>query len=201
MLIQFSFKNFKSFRDEAILDLTATTCTEFTEHVRLSGGEKLLPVAAIYGANASGKSNIYSAFEYMTRYVLLSFSFGDEDIEKNDKIKQAPFLFDIDSVDKESVFEVHFTIPGDEKQKVYNYGFSLNRYGIVEEWLNSKARTVREYRTVFYRNTTHKELDLSGIPKVSQDNIKVSLEPQTLIISLGAKLKIDKCKIIRDWFR
>lgn len=200
MLIQFSFKNFKSFRDEAILDLTATTCTEFTEHVRLSGGEKLLPVAAIYGANASGKSNIYSAFEYMTRYVLLSFSFGDEDIEKNDKIKQAPFLFDIDSVDKESVFEVHFTIPGDEKQKVYNYGFSLNRYGIVEEWLNSKARTVREYRTVFYRNTTHKELDLSGIPKVSQDNIKVSLEPQTLIISLGAKLKIDKCKIIRDWF-
>lgn len=200
MLIQFSFKNFRSFRDEAILDLTATTCTEFTEHVRLVGGEKLLPVAAIFGANASGKSNIYNAFEYMTRYVLHSFSFGDEDIEKDDKIKQDPFLFDRDSVDKESIFEVYFTIPGDEKQKVYNYGFSLNRYGIVEEWLNSKARTVREYRTVFYRNTTHEELDLSGIPKVSQDNIKVSLEPQTLIISLGAKLKIDKCKIIRDWF-
>lgn len=200
MLIQFSFKNFRSFRDEAILDLTATTCTEFPEHVRAVGGEKLLPVAAIFGANASGKSNIYNAFKYMTRYVLHSFSFGDEDIEKDDKIKQNPFLFDIDSVDKESIFEVYFTIPGEEKQKVYNYGFSLNRYGIVEEWLNSKARTSREYRTVFYRNTTHEELDLSGIPKVSQDNIKVSLEPQTLIISLGAKLKIDKCKIIRDWF-
>ncbi|WP_418369340.1 AAA family ATPase [Veillonella parvula] len=200
MLIQFSFKNFRSFRDEAILDLTATTCTEFPEHVRAVGGEKLLPVAAIFGANASGKSNVYNAFEYMTQYVLRSFSFGDEDIEADAKIKQDPFLFDMESVDKVSVFEVYFTIPGDDKQKVYNYGFSMNRHGIEEEWLNSKARTVREYRTIFYRNTAHEELDLSGIPKASQDNIKISLEPQTLIVSLGAKLKIEKCKLIRDWF-
>ena len=106
MLIQFSFKNFRSFRDEAILDLTATTCTEFPEHVRAVGGEKLLPVAAIFGANASGKSNVYNAFEYMTQYVLRSFSFGDEDIEADAKIKQDPFLFDMESVDKVSVFEV-----------------------------------------------------------------------------------------------
>ena len=200
MLIQFSFKNFRSFKDEAILDLTATTCTEFPEHVRASGGEKVLPVAAIFGANASGKSNVYNAFEYMTQYVLRSFSFGDEDIESDAKIKQDPFLFDIESVDKVSVFEVYFTITGDDKQKVYNYGFSMNRQGIEEEWLNIKARTVREYRPIFYRNTAHEELDLSGIPKASQENIKISLEPQTLIVSLGAKLKIEKCKLIRDWF-
>lgn len=200
MLIQFSFKNFRSFKDEAILDLTATTCTEFSEHVRASGGEKVLPVAAIFGANASGKSNVYNAFEYMTQYVLRSFSFGDEDIEADAKIKQDPFLFDMESVDKVSVFEVYFTIPGDDKQKVYNYGFSMNRHGIEEEWLNSKARTAREYRPIFYRNTAHEELDLSGIPKASQENIKISLEPQTLIVSLGAKLKIEKCKLIRDWF-
>ena len=200
MLIQFSFKNFRSFKDEAILDLTATTCTEFSEHVRASGGEKVLPVAAIFGANASGKSNVYNAFEYMTQYVLRSFSFGDEDIEADAKIKQDPFLFDMESVDKVSVFEVYFTIHGDDKKKVYNYGFSMNRHGIEEEWLNSKARTAREYRPIFYRNTAHEELDLSGIPKASQENIKISLEPQTLIVSLGAKLKIEKCKLIRDWF-
>ena len=200
MLIQFSFKNFRSFKDEAILDLTATTCTEFPEHVRASGGEKVLPVAAIFGANASGKSNVYNAFEYMTQYVLRSFSFGDEDIEADAKIKQDPFLFDMESVNKVSVFEVYFTIPGDDKQKVYNYGFSMNRHGIEEEWLNSKARTAREYRPIFYRNTAHEELDLYGIPKASQENIKISLEPQTLIVSLGAKLKIEKCKLIRDWF-
>ena len=63
MLIQFSFKNFKSFREEATLDLSATKMTEFSERVVTIGSEKILPAAAIYGANASGKSNIYSAFE------------------------------------------------------------------------------------------------------------------------------------------
>ena len=59
MLIQFNFKNFRSFREEATLDLSATKMTEFSERVVTIGREKILPVAAIYGANASGKSNIY----------------------------------------------------------------------------------------------------------------------------------------------
>ena len=58
MLIQFSFKNYKSFRDEATLDLSATKMTEFSNRVVTIGGERILPVAAIYGANASGKSNV-----------------------------------------------------------------------------------------------------------------------------------------------
>ena len=41
---------------------------------------------------------------------------------------------------------------------------------------------------------------MSGFPKSSRDNIQVALEKQVLIISLGAKLKIGKCKAIRDWF-
>ena len=65
MLIQFNFKNFKSFRDEAILDLSAAKMTEFSDRVVSEGNEKILPMAAIYGANASGKSNIYNAFEYI----------------------------------------------------------------------------------------------------------------------------------------
>ena len=78
MLIQFSFKNFNSFRDEATLDLSAAKMTEFSDRVVAVGGEKLLLTAAIYGANASGKSNVYSAFEYMTKYVINSFKYGDE---------------------------------------------------------------------------------------------------------------------------
>lgn len=58
MLIQFNFKNFKSFRDEAALDLAAAKITEFSDRVVTAGNEKILPVAAIYGANASGKSNV-----------------------------------------------------------------------------------------------------------------------------------------------
>ena len=73
MLIQFNFKNFKSFREEATLDLSAAKMTEFSDRVVAIGSEKILPVAAIYGANASGKSNIYNAFEYMSDYVVNSF--------------------------------------------------------------------------------------------------------------------------------
>lgn len=199
MLIQFNFKNFKSFREEATLDLSAAKMTEFSDRVVTIGSEKILPVAAIYGANASGKSNIYNAFEYMSEYVEDSFKYGDEE-EKFDEFKPTPFLFDSTSADAESSFEVYFTLPQDKSEKTYNYGFCVDKVGVTEEWLNYKAKTARKYSTIFYRGNNEKELDLSGFPKSSRDNIQVALEKQVLIISLGAKLKIGKCKDIRDWF-
>ena len=75
MLIQFNFKNFKSFRDEASLDLTATKITEHEDHVVAAANDKLLKVAAIYGANASGKSNVHDAFEYMTEPQVMRLKF------------------------------------------------------------------------------------------------------------------------------
>lgn len=199
MLIQFNFKNFKSFREETTLDLSAARMTEFSDRVVTIGNEKILPVAAIYGANASGKSNIYSAFEYMSEYVVNSFKYGDEE-EKFEEYRPTPFLFDSISLNAESSFEVYFTVAGDKAEKIYNYGFCVDREGITEEWLNVKAKTARKYSIVFYRNTVENELDLSGFPKSSRDNIQVALEKQVLIVSLGAKLKISKCKLIRDWF-
>ena len=199
MLIQFSFKNYKSFRDEATLDLSAAKMTEFSDRVVSEGNDKILPMAAIYGANASGKSNIYNAFGYMADYVIESFKYGDEE-EKFEEYRPTPFLFDSVSNDAESSFEVYFTIPGDKAEKTYNYGFCVDRHGVTEEWLNSKAKTARKYTSIFYRSTEENTLDLSGLPKSSRDNIQVALEKQVLIVSLGAKLKVTKCKDIRDWF-
>ena len=173
--------------------------TEFSDRVVTVGSEKILPVAAIYGANASGKSNIYNAFEYMSGYVADSFKYGDEE-EKFEEFRPTPFLFDSTSASAESSFEVYFTLPGDKAERTYNYGFCIDKEGVTEEWLNSKAKTARKYSTVFYRGTSDDELDLSGFPKSSRDNIQVALEKQVLIISLGAKLKVGKCKAIRDWF-
>ncbi|MCI8791929.1 MAG: ATP-binding protein [Eubacterium sp.] len=199
MLIQFNFKNFKSFRDEAILDLSAAKMTEFSGRVISEGNEKILPMAAIYGANASGKSNIYNAFEYMANYVIESFKYGDEE-EKFEEYRPTPFLFDSVSGNAESSFEIYFTISGEKTEKIYNYGFCVDRHGVTEEWLNSKAKTARKFKPVFYRSVEENLLDLSGLPKSSKDNIQVALEKQVLIVSLGAKLKVNKCKDIRDWF-
>ena len=197
MLIQFAFKNYKSFKDEAILDLSATKMTEFSDRVVSVGGEKILPVAAIYGANASGKSNVYSAFEYMRDYVVHSFEYGDEE-ESFEDFRPKTFRFSDETADGDTTFEVYFTIPNDEKEKIYNYGFCVGKYGVTEEWLNTKARTARKYREVFYRDKN--TLDLSGLPKASRENIEVALENQVLVVSLGAKLRVNKCKQIRDWF-
>ena len=197
MLIQFNFKNFNSFRDDTTLDLSAAKMTEFSERIVTVGGEKILPVAAIYGANASGKSNVYAAFEYMSEYVVDSFKYGDDE-ENFEDIRPRPFLFDATSEKEDTSFEVYFTIPGDKTEKSYNYGFCIGKDGITEEWLNYKAKTARKYSMIFYRDKD--TLDLSGIPKASRENIEVALEKQVLIVSLGSKLKIAKCKLVRDWF-
>lgn len=201
MLIQFRFKNFKSFRDDTILDLSATKITEHSDRVVSVGYEKLLPTAAIFGANASGKSNVIEAFRYMITYVLESFSYGGDSEDRkmrSKKLKHTPFLFDTASREAESSFEVYFMDTAEHNYKLYNYGFTLNQDGVVEEWLNAKAKTAREYKQVFYRNES--DLDLSGLPAKSQELIRISLNKEALIVSLGAKLKITRLKTIRDWF-
>ena len=197
MLIQFSFKNYKSFRDDTVLDLSAAKMTEFNNRVVTVGGEKILPVAAIYGANASGKSNIYEAFYYMSEYVEVSLHYGD-DSEHFEEYRPTPFLFGNESAKVESCFEVYFTVPNDPTEKTYNYGFCIGKQGVTEEWLNSKAKTARKYSTVFYRSEN--ELDLKGFNKAGRNSIETALNKEVLIVSLGAKLKIEKCKLVRDWF-
>lgn len=85
MLHQFTFKNFKSFKEEVTLDMTATAIKEHKEDVFTDiFDEKVLTVAAIYGTNASGKSNVLEAFRYMRTIVLNSFS-------KNELLSQPAF--------------------------------------------------------------------------------------------------------------
>ena len=109
MLIQFNFKNFRSFKNETSLDMTATKISEHPLHIIKQGGEKLLPVAAIYGANASGKSNVYEAFSFMKTYVINSFYYGGNKDRKNNKsIEITPYLFDKESRNKPSEFEIFY---------------------------------------------------------------------------------------------
>ena len=89
MLLQFNFKNFKSFRDDTTLDLTATKITDYNYHVVSVGNEKILPIACIYGANASGKSNIIDAFHYMSTYVIQSLNYGGTESSNSSKKKVA----------------------------------------------------------------------------------------------------------------
>ena len=202
MLLQFNFKNFKSFRDDTTLDMTATKITEYEKHVVKIGGEQVLPIAAIFGANASGKSNVVEAFRYMHEYVIFSLNYGGDapKKEKDGFVRPTPFVFDSNSKDAESTFEVYFIDETDVKEKTYNYGFTIDSEGVIEEWLNVKSKTAKEYTRLFYRNRKTNELDLVGFDNKVKDNLVIALEKETLLVSLGAKLKVAKLKFIRDWF-
>ncbi len=176
------------------MDLRASTCDSDSIE-----GYRILPLAAIYGANASGKSNLYCAFEYMSEYVVYSFAYGDgmKDYKNH---APTPFLFDAETANKESAFEVYFSVSNNDTEVIYNYGFCVDSNRITEEWLNKRNSGCEESSMVFYRGGEDNELDLTGLPIESRKNIKIALEPQVLVVSLGAKLKVDECKVIRDWF-
>ncbi len=70
MLLQFYFSNYKSFENEGTLDMRASGSNELSFHIRNTADQKVLPISVIYGANASGKSSVFEAFNYMSYYVL-----------------------------------------------------------------------------------------------------------------------------------
>lgn len=204
MLIQFNFKNYKSFRDESTLDLSATKISEHSNRVVTIGREKILSAAVIYGANAGGKTNVYEAFAFMHYYVEKSFGFGGDGVGKEEHGVPLPFFLDDESINSDSSFEVYFTDNKDHSNKIYNYGFCVNDQYVSEEWLNEKAKTSFEYKRVFYRSQEGPdspiELDLKGLQPKIRENIEMALEKEALILSLGAKLKIKKLKEIWEWF-
>lgn len=191
MLLQFNFKNFKSFRDEVSFDLSATKITDSKDTVREIGKEKVLPMGVVYGGNAYGKSNFIEAFRYMCYFVRDSFMYGPDN-----PINCPYYKFDDESSSRETEFEVFFI--DNASLKTYCYGFSVLNNQISEEWLNCKTHYGKEFKTIFYRNND--ETDLSGIPLKSQDNIRIAIQKENLILSLGAKLNVEILINVRNWF-
>lgn len=199
MLIEFTFSNFKSFKNEVTLDMSASKITELPHHVRKVGKESILPVAAIYGANASGKSNVFQAFYFMSRFVARSFEFGgDNPKDRKNRVSVKPFLFDRDSRNLPSTFEVLFIIDEGKRAVTYQYGFSIIDNQIVEEWLFSKAKTSKDYKEIFYREGN--QLQAEHLNKKSAELLNAALTSETLVVSLGARLKIKELALVRDWF-
>ncbi len=130
MLIQFRFKNFKSFKNEGVLDLTATAEKRHNEDLIEVNKNNILPVIAIHGANAAGKSTIFEALSYMKNLIKKNLFF-----DVNKEIGTFPFYFDKDSKDKPSEFEITVCLHDFE----YRYGFTVAKNGFEEEWLYKKA--------------------------------------------------------------
>ena len=106
-----------------------------------AAGGRLLPVLVIYGANASGKSNLISALSFMRNAVLYSHNRGEPD----SKIPRAPFLLNAATAKTPSIFDIDFIVEGTR----YHYGFEASDEAFVEEWLSAFPNGRRQ--TLFER--------------------------------------------------
>ena len=191
MLIQFSFKNFKSFKDEITLDMTASSIKEHLDKIIDKDNNKYLKVTAIYGANASGKSNVIEAFSHMKKIILDSFT--EEAKWQNIPLKK--FKFDEISKKSTSTFEVFFKY----NNETYQYGFELDNYSIKEEWLyKEKKIKYKKFELVFARQNN--EFELSKELKIYNEMLN-GLSEKTLILSFLANIKIEDIKNTYEWFK
>ena len=202
MLLQFYFSNYRSFEGEGILDMRASGSNELSSHIRNTLNEKVLPVTAIYGANASGKSSVFEAFQFMVLCVLESLSFSDDNKKNPYKLKVDSFKFS-ESREKPSEFEINYIDKKGKKELYYNYGFKIDNSGILEEYLASNTKTGvkrnEDYTYIFKRERNQKLYLDSSIEKF-RENLEISLKEKTLLVSLGAKLNIDEFIRVRTWF-
>jgi len=203
MLLQFYFSNYRSFEGEGILDMRASGSNELSSHVRKSLNEKILPVTAIYGANASGKSSAFKAFLFMRHLVIFSLAFSEGEKENPfNKLKVDTFKFS-ENREKPSEFEINYIDKKGKKELYYNYGFKIDNSGILEEYLASNTKTGvkrnEDYTYIFKRKRSQKLYLDSSIEKF-RENLEISLKDKTLLVSLGAKLNINEFIRVRTWF-
>ena len=202
MLLQFYFSNYRSFEGEGILDMRSSGSNELSSHIRNNLNEKVLPITAIYGANASGKSSVFEAFQFMALCVLESLSFSDDNKKNPYKLKVDSFKFS-KSREKPSEFEINYIDKKGKKELYYNYGFKIDNSGILEEYLTSNTKTGvkrnEDYTYIFKREKNQKLYLDSSIEKF-RENLEISLKEKTLLVSLGAKLNIDEFIRGRTWF-
>lgn len=135
MLIMFKVKNHTSFKEESILDMRATAYTQHPTHIIRTNKNNisLLKTCAIYGANASGKSNFISAMYFFKRFIFSQFISKSEDImaeeNKSDNPLLEPFLLSTDEVTP-SEFEIIFI----HNNKQIQYGFECMDGKVLSEW-------------------------------------------------------------------
>ncbi len=135
MLVSFSFGNYKSFKDENTISLVAEIADANNEYSVSTPFEySVLKTAAVYGANASGKSKLFDAMAFFRSVVRPPQNAKKIPVFDFWKNKYDTFRLSTKSVEKSSFFEVVFIL--DEIQ--YRYGLELNAKGILEEWLYRK---------------------------------------------------------------
>ena len=199
MLIEFRVKNFRSFKDETVLSLVASQDKSLPGNKRVIpsfGSRSLLHSAVLYGANASGKTNLFTAIEFFNEFVNLSAT-----RKVDEEINTQPFLFSNEHQNAPSEFEITFIGTDDVR---YQYGLQVNRKRVVREWLIAYPKGFPQ--TWFEREhsdneATEPEWYFGRKLKGNNQQIAELTRKEVLFLSNAASLNHNQIKPVFTWFR
>lgn len=194
MLIEFSVENFRSFKDPTVFSMVAASKLKSRDPevdernlIRVEGGPVLLSTAAIYGANASGKSNLVDALGTMSDLVLKSA----EATKQTGNIPVDSHRLSIETMDRPTRFELVFRV----QDKQYRYGFRATLERVVEEWLYWVPTT--KEALLFHRNMDEYRL---GRGFREGRAIIEKTRPNALFLSVNAQFNGPISGRIATWF-
>ncbi|MEW5757231.1 MAG: ATP-binding protein [Pseudomonadota bacterium] len=198
MLVEFRIKNFRSLRDEQVLSLVASTDKTLLDTHTLDTGLKaaphLLKSAVVYGANASGKSNLIKALQYMRGVVLESATV----IQPGQTFAVQPFRLDVLSASQPTEFEVTFIL--DDVR--YQYGFAMTSQRILSEHLLVyKAFKPQRWFERHFDTESGKDVYEFGPGLKGAKNLwEGATRPNALFLSMAVQLNSDALRPVFDWF-
>lgn len=195
MLIEFSVGNYRSFKDVVTLSMEATALKARDESVdennvfEAGKNQRLLKSTAIYGANASGKSNLVRALRFMRSFVLNSA----RESQAGDLIDVEDFRLSTETEDEPSYFQVVFLI----NDKQYTYGFEVDKTKVIAEWLYHVPST--KQAVLFERDPDEATWVKRGF-KEGKD-IEERTRENALFLSVVAQFNGSIARKILKWFR
>ncbi|MCB0803639.1 MAG: AAA family ATPase [Flavobacteriales bacterium] len=198
MVLEIKISNFRSIRDEVILDLRAGNIStvkskKLSSNLFQFNEIDVLKTVALYGPNASGKSNIIKAIRFFHHLIFESHNFN-QNVEFNCR----PFKFD-DYLNKPSTYSIRFVAENIE----YLYSFSMNKNGILTEKLHHYPNGKKA--KVFTRNERKsddkREIYSFGTSVIKRPyDVAESTSDKTLFISRASQMDREIPKIIFNYF-
>jgi uncharacterized protein len=191
MLIEFSVGNYRSFKEKVTFSMVAANLVSQDKNLDINNvfviDEELSLVksAAIYGANASGKSNLAKAIQFMKWFVVNS----SKETQSTESIGVERFKLSTETDDQPSFFEIVFLLDGQQ----HRYGFTADREKVVSEWLFYVPKT-RETKLFFRQND---DFDITKVYKA--DGIATKTRSNALFLSVSAQFNVEKSENILDW--
>lgn len=195
MLLAFRVSNFRSVRDEQELSLVRSRRLARTPADQADADERhwnldVSTVAALYGGNASGKSNVLEAISFMARVVADSYSRWSPDGD----IPVEPFRLDATHPHESSRFEVELLLEGVRHQ----YGFELNQHEVLREWLYVYPHGRRQ--TWFERDRDAADEWYFGRALGGRNRVITELtRPNALFLSTAASSKHQQLSGLQHW--